>query len=133
MTINFPVPPAIHLLQSLLQRSEERHRERQANGESSASSSSNEDGDDEGEGGAAGGGARKDGDGKDVKRKKKCKLNDFGVCTKGTKTTGTKNYRHTELKNFFFNLKKIKKSYVWGGNKKKSYVWKVALIHAAVS
>ncbi len=52
MTINFPVPPAIHLLQTLLERAEERHRERRANGESSSSSSSDDDDDDdEGQGG----------------------------------------------------------------------------------
>lgn len=71
MTINFPVPPAIHLLQTLLERAEERHRDRQAFGESSSSSSSNEEGDDEGEGGAVGGGADRDAAGKEKKKKKK--------------------------------------------------------------
>ena len=68
MTINLPVPPAMHLLQQLLERAQERHRERQANGESS-SSSSNEDNDNEGAVHEAEGGAKKT-----TNKKKKCKL-----------------------------------------------------------
>ena len=50
MTINFPMPPAIQLLQSLLERAEERHRQRREAGETSSEDSDDEE--DE-EGGAA--------------------------------------------------------------------------------
>ncbi len=36
MTINFPMPPAIQLLQGLLERAEERHRQRREAGETSS-------------------------------------------------------------------------------------------------
>lgn len=51
MTINFPMPPALQLLHSLLERAEERHRQRREAGETSSESSSDED--EEEEGGAA--------------------------------------------------------------------------------
>ena len=48
MTINFPMPPALQLLQGLLERAEERHRQRREAGETSSESSDSESDEEEG-------------------------------------------------------------------------------------